>query len=247
MRRNLLPDFLYSPTWISLLDKVDDAFRTTVDQPSTGLRHLRETTILSEESKAAFQQFQLSDESSLDTFDKPTLVLQANLRGFTLENPDSMTTAQYQRLNRLIASYWYSKGTPRLDKFLSYVFNSTISIEQLWTKDYRNFFSIDEVPVSDFREVTLGGDWYPTSHVRISYDPSVLTQVSLENLLNLVYELGPYTLVVHAVSVDSSIPVVTSVETDIDLKDFEVNGSQVVALGASSLVEATFASDNPLE
>lgn len=247
MRRNLLPDFLYTPTWISLLDKVDEAFSETVDTPSTGIRHLRETTILSRESKEAFQQYQLSDESTLDSFDKPTLVLQANLRGFTLENPDAMTVGQYQRLNRLIASYWYSKGTPRLDKFLSYIFNSTISIEQLWTKDYRNFYTIEEAPIADFREIALGGEWYPTSHVRVSYDPSVLTQVSLENLLNLVYELGPYTLVVHGVSVDTSIPVVTSVETDIDFKDFEANGSQIVALGVSSIVEATFASDNPLE
>jgi hypothetical protein len=122
------------------------------------------------------------------------------------------------------------------------VFNSEVAIDQLWTQDYKNFYVPSEHPIGD--TVFEGGEWFPTSHVRVSYDPTVLTSMSVQNLITLVYELGPYTLVVNNVATDSAIPLVEATDTDTHYPGFL--GSHTVALGLMSVVEVTIDSDDPL-
>jgi hypothetical protein len=247
MRKSLLPDFLNTEAWTSLLDAVDTVFESNVDTPAEGVSKIRETTILSPEAEARMSSGQLIDESHLHTFDKRTNVLSGNMLGFGLHNSDMITEEQYARLLRNISRYWYSKGTGSLANFISYIFNSKVSIDQLWTKDYKKFVVPTELNSieGEFKTIMEGGPWYPTSHVRVSYDPTVLTSVSVENLVALVYELGSYTMVVNNVATDSVIPLVHENEDDPVYPGFA--GSQSVAMGLVSIVEVFLDSDDPLD
>lgn len=240
-RSSLLPDFLNNETWNALMNATDAVFQDTVDSPIEGLSRIRETTIVSAEGQTRLDAGLLIDESHLSGFDKVTNVLSGNLLGFGLQNSDMVTADQYSRLVRNIATHWYSKGKT-LAEFISFVFNSEVAIDQLWTQDYKNFYVPSEHPIGD--TVFEGGEWFPTSHVRVSYDPTVLTSMSVQNLITLVYELGPYTLVVNNVATDSAIPLVEATDTDTHYPGFL--GSHTVALGLMSVVEVTIDSDDPL-
>lgn len=242
MRKSLLPDFLLNETWISLLDAVDTVFKTEVDDPAEGLSKIRQTTILSEDALERLDSGLMIDESHLRSFDKVTNVLSGNLLGFGLQNSDMVTAAQYSRLLRNLSSLWYSKGTQNLDDFISYAFNSQVLIETMWTKDYQTFLPEGD-PGIGF-SLFQGGEWYPTSHIQVSYDPTVLTSVSVENLLTLVYELGAYTLVVEKVSTDSTIPIVNAIEPDPVYPNFP--GTESVALGLSLIIDMEIDSDPPV-
>jgi hypothetical protein len=68
-------------------------------------------------------------------------------------------------------------------------------VVQLWTYDYQDF----QVKADAGTPVWEGGDWYPTSHFKLVYDPSVgfdiLNDSGVNYILQLIYFLAPIQVV----------------------------------------------------
>lgn len=139
-RKNLLPSYLSSQAWVDLCDAIDHVFGTEIDKPIDNLGRLREAWLFNSETDSRSISGQLISPDTMDEFERTVLVRQLNTLGFSIRNPDGLTTAQLTRLVRQISVYWYSKGTQDLASFLSYTLDTDIHMTRMWTQDYVTFY-----------------------------------------------------------------------------------------------------------
>lgn len=111
----------------------------------------------------------------------------------------------------------------KLSNFISYITGNTIIIEPLWTKDFSNFYTIEEAgslmtpkksrldwsdTIYSSSEVTVtqkdlvGGPWYFTPFVRVTLD-QLPDGFSVLDTLDLVYYFCPVTLVIQKTITES--------------------------------------------
>ncbi len=243
-RQILLPEFLKSyPHWNDLAYAVDEAFNESVDQPSNMLARVREVLHLGISAQLKILDEQVLAESDFDRFEREILIKCLTFVGCPIQNYTIFSDAQLFRMLQHMPTYWYSKGGVNVGEFISFVLGVDVDITNLWTTDYVNFYpegdSAIGLPVYD------GGEWYPTSHVRLGYDPFQLTDLTIPNLKKFLHDMLNYNLVLHSIESRSEFPVVQlsdNVQTRSDFLD-----SKSVALSAYWINYLVLSTDLELE
>jgi hypothetical protein len=200
--RNLLPPYLSNSTWTSLTDCIDTLF-ADVDSSVKQLRGIRDPYVVGPIIRTAIANGTLFDlDSSEYQQDVSLLLKQLAFVGMPLKKPGFLTSAQLLLLFRHTAEYWYSKGTPALVDFLNYILGSELTVNGLWTSDYKAFYTLASGSVGT--AVSSGGTWYPTPHVELVVpygDP--MNSVSLDYITQLFNDVFNYNLVLDHVSLST--------------------------------------------
>lgn len=210
-RQILLPNFLSDPKWSSLVDAIDVVFKPAVDDPVRWLSAIRHHYILNDTCLEKIESGLMVSENDLDVFDSAMTVQNSKLSGIDVPGEENFSTGQLQRILREVATFWYSKGTEKSVDFLSYVLNTQISMENLWTEDYVSFYPEGDPTIGI--PLYSGGTWYPTTHVQFTLDPSGLLSIPLGNLVGLFNALNNYNLVIGAVGLEVIFPIVQQTQS----------------------------------
>lgn len=109
-------------------------------------------------------------------------------------------------LMKFVTEFWKEKGTEvNFSNFLSFILGFNISVVQLWTYDYQDF----QTKANAGTPIWEGGIWYPTSHFKLIYDPTlgfdILNDSSVDYILQLIYFLAPIQVVLKWGSVNYDI------------------------------------------
>jgi energy-converting hydrogenase Eha subunit F len=257
--KRLNTKFQTSPAWRDLFEAVSNVIRHRVTGPRTQLQNVRDPRIYHRGDyveddtgerviingvvqganggpdiihcqtvgTTAPRQF------SVATNLKESAVLQANARlhGFSFFS-DQLTAADYARLNDWIEHYWVEGGTENFVRFIGFIKNMLLDVEQLWADEVPGTQAAYDASVipdgngvlpvpaqeseTDFYprldpyngEAALwnSGVAYPTSHVQISYD-LVLHQengivMDPVEIFHLFYYLAPIHLVLQRIVAD---------------------------------------------
>lgn len=218
-RQILLPEFLKSyPHWNDLAYAIDEAFDESVDQPSNMLARVREVIHLGLAAQMKILDKQVLAEVDFDRFEREILIKCLTFVGCPIQNYTIFSDAQLFRMLQHMPTYWYSKGGVNVGEFISFVLGVDVDIANLWTADYVNFYPEGDssigLPVYD------GGTWYPTSHVRLGYDPFQLTDLTIPNLKKFLHDMLNYNLVLHSIESRSEFPVVQMSDNVQEKSDF---------------------------
>ncbi len=177
--KDLMPSIVGNiPTWADMMDVFDRVVYVNVEGPISQLEKLR-----------------FIDDKTDDGILNST----ARLLGFDLSqdvlnlNADNLTKIVSQ-----LSLYPDQNGTRLFAKFIDLILNSLSQIEELWTKDYVNFFTAPEGPT-----IKEGGPWFKTTHINLniallSLDTLVLDPgVTLyQRVQNLFLTLSPVAIVI---------------------------------------------------
>ena len=203
-RRDLLPPYLQSRLWQDLADCVDEVWGQSVDTQITALGRLRESILTNSEVYGLAEQRVLINPNKYDTFDPTTEMLRLSMLGLQVTSPDFLTSSDLNRLNQHLGTFWYSKGLYDFIDFIGYCLNVTAKLENLWTQDYIDFVPEGQQGIS----IQEGGTWFPTTHVKITFDPSKYLDFPAVAMVQLFYDIANYNLVLQALVSDTSIPIV---------------------------------------
>lgn len=212
----LLPSYLSHQVWTDLCDAMDEVFGDNVDPIHKALSHLRDIypgdlEYVEDGNNSsvavAVQNRELFDTGLFDSFDMETEKRRLNMMGLPLTDSSGLTDSMVTRLHQNIGEYWFNKGGKDVVDFLSFVLNIEANMVNLWTKDYINFFEHGSPSIGT--PVWQGGEWYPTTHVRLFFDSGASTSISLQALVNLFYDVANYNLVLDGISFESYNLIVT--------------------------------------
>ncbi len=219
-RKVLLPPYLEDQdTWGSLVDGIDTTFLNTVDNPTKYLSRLRDTWILSESSEEKIQNGVMLSSNEFDHYEKEILIRQANLLGFDFKESNILTSEDYERLTQHLGFYWYGKGTPTFVDFLGFVFNTVITVKNLWSnkgtsvRRYGTFLPEGNAGIGT--PIWKGGEWFPTTHVQVGFDPTKFANTSVRKLIALFYALANYNLVIGEILLESTLNITSRGETEL--------------------------------
>lgn len=204
-RSILLPDFMQSRAWLDYAAAIDELF-SDVDKKTRLLSRLREPIHLSFEAQKKILGSQMFPQAELDRFDREFLVRSLNIIGMPFSDTSIFTDDHLFRLLQYLAKYWYTKGKGDVTQFLSYVLNSEVMVVNMWTEDYVSFLPEGHPDIGT--SVVYGGTWYPTTHIQLSYDPTLLLDVGIDDVVRMVYDIGNYNLVLNSIVARLSMPVV---------------------------------------
>lgn len=207
-RKALLPPYMGHEAWQDLGDVIDEVFGADVDTMIEALRYLRETFIFDDRVvdspnfvvhpvQEKILNRDMIDLALFDTYDSVTERLRLNQLGLRLLDPTILDNAAVNRLVQHIGAFWYIKGLESFLDFISYMMNTEVDFHNLWTRDYVNFFVEGDPAIGTPK--WLGGDWYPTTHIRLDISNSFITSNDLINFLRLFYDIANYNLVIEAI------------------------------------------------
>jgi hypothetical protein len=95
----------------------------------------------------------------------------------------------------MLSLYHELEGTSDFYKVLSFLFNRSLTVDKLWSKDCEDLYTKPLGPL-----ITDGGDWYLTSHIDLymQWYPSDQTILDLRNkLLDMFFQFAPINLVIR--------------------------------------------------
>ncbi len=192
-RRDLLPPYLQQDIWVELADAIDTLWGNTVENQIDALGKLRELWIANKAVEADVEKRILVDPSKYSSFDPTTEMLRMNLLGVALTAPNFISLEDSVRINRNVASFWYSKGLGDFIDFIGYCLNVKAEMINLWTEDYIVF-----VPEGQHgTPLWEGGTWYPTTHVQVKFDPGKYMGFPVVSFIQLFYDIANYDLVIE--------------------------------------------------
>lgn len=243
----LLPGYMVANSlWTDVAGAADKALNDLAVPGINNLGKLRDNwilkdSVLADDGKIA--QYQLLNPAvDLDQFETEILIRQINQLGLFLRNDTGLTDNDLQRIVRNVSQYWYDKGAFDFIDFLGFCLDCVLTMVNLWTTDYRVFYPEGDAAIGT--PVWLGGTWYPTTHIRVSFDVVKFAGVDESLLVKLFYALANYNLVLESINTSASYKVVGNpgdLTTDIvALVDWDVldsyiqnNPSLTPALGLS--------------
>ncbi len=219
-RQVLLPPYLEDQeTWKGLLDSIDKVFKPEIDDATEYLSRLRDTWIISDEMEEKIQQGKLIDNTEWSRYEKEILIRQANQLGFDFKESNILSNDDYERITRNLGTYWYGKGTPSFINFLGFVLNSVITVKNLWSnngvspKSYGNFLPEGDSGIGT--PVWQGGEWFPTTHVEVGFNPFKFANTSVSKLVALFYALANYNLVIGNILLEGELFITSTGETEL--------------------------------
>lgn len=175
----LVPDLVSNETtWKDLLEVLDSFHKEQITIPALELERIR----------------------FLRTRDSEILQRTVRMLGFDLSSDIlSLNSIGLQRLVHLLPLYHEQNGTEKFQKFLSFLLGREITYNQLYTRDYRNFYY---KPLSAL--IIDGGSWYKTTHIDVNVDVSGLSEQLIirpdqnirDRLTEIFYAFCPINLVI---------------------------------------------------
>jgi len=144
-------------------------------------------------TNAAQQRQLLAVSREPENVDRSIKISLAKMLGLDYQS-DSFADKDYDRLVNFLGVYNPQKGPDHFVSFMGFLKNSYITLIRLWTKDYQSF--LPGIPPGE-TTIFKGGDWYPTSHVGVAYDPYATDTQLLDapHLKDLFYQMAPINLV----------------------------------------------------
>lgn len=218
-RSVLLPPYMQEEAWVELVNSIDAVLKTKIDEPTVWLARQRDLWILKDDTESRIEERQMLADTDFEIPEKEILVRQANMLGFDFKEADLLTSQDYQRIARNLALFWYGKGKPDFIDFMGFALNSIITIINLWSTQGSSYDTYgDFLPEGDpgiGTPVWEGGDWFPTTHVRVEFDPFRFGTVSTARLVALFYAIANYNLVLDRIDLDGSVFIYSVGETEI--------------------------------
>jgi hypothetical protein len=108
--------------------------RSGIDTAKTFIRYLRETYLIPDATDTEkIQTYQLLNQVDFDSWEREILIKQTNMIGFSFKETDLLSDLNYALVGRNLAHYWYSKGTPDMVNFLSFILDTVLTIDKLWS------------------------------------------------------------------------------------------------------------------
>jgi hypothetical protein len=97
-----------------------------------------------------------------------------------------------------VSLYWPGKSSKEFDKFFSYFLNIRVDLTQLWNDTNTDVFNVfEEKPLG--LKLWEGGSWWPTSHIKATFDVENNPNLKVADLVKLFYILAPIQLVLYRV------------------------------------------------
>lgn len=218
-----------NPTWVSLFGAVNKVLNENITEPRRQLASIRDPILyhrgdwvdLGDGNSAIINQMAVQTDGSIKGYaqvagsgdaiefnlasnlkDRNVLVSGAQRHGFHYFS-DTLSDDDYARINRYIERYWPESGTENFVRFIGFVKNMYLDIDQLWSKENTvadEYPFLEPYSVNDGVPVWVGGDYYPTSHVQLRYD-AVLNGSNIDyiDLFYLFYYLAPIHLVLERI------------------------------------------------
>ena len=190
----LVPRLQKNQSWADFFDAVSDVFAKNIYGPIQDLKRIRDP------------RYQ----------DRETNIEQAKFLGFDY-NSALFTDVEYENLVTFLNMYNTSvKGIEGFINFLGWVKNAKFQVYQLWAKGKRNY-SDDPLDIDPFERETpyirnnskIDGtgtkEWYPTSHVDLSYDGG-LYDIDESDVWYLFYKCAPIQLVLRSLAAVFTAP-----------------------------------------
>ena len=116
--------------------------------------------------------------------------LHMQMMGFNV--PDRLMEDElYDAGNRHLGHYQKAQGRDNFVRFIGWMLDIDLRLTRLWTKDYEKFTASS----GGNKVVHEGGEWYPTTHVGLSYNLDARTDITEDDLRSLFYEHAPIELV----------------------------------------------------
>ena len=139
--------------------------------------------------------------------EKSVQIAGCRLHGFNYF-ADTLDQKDYARIHEWVEQYWPESGTPQFARFIGFIKGMNLNVNQLWSdevpRDQDYYPYLERTPRGV--PVYQGGISYPTSHVDLSYDALLDTDVDLVDLFYLFYYLAPIHLVLERIVADVTIP-----------------------------------------
>lgn len=207
-RINLLdPTLASKEVWQALFSLIDKVFHDFgLDAAIRDIQNIRTPLVYVENPHVnglTYTRDPLS--SNLRAMERASLIRLAEYLGLSFSKWDLFSDEALIRLVNVAALFKRSvRGSEMFNSFFTYVFGGLFTVSPLWTQDYVTFYEKTNPIVST--PVYQGGSWYPTTHVKLSFDPSKMNGASTQSVLDLLYEVSSINLVVESIeSVISSI------------------------------------------
>lgn len=165
----LLPEsFLENKIWQDLLLAIAKTFDELLMQPARSLAYIR----LPETQSRVFKAL----HSGLMAYDVPDEI---------------MTEELYDATNTHLGYYGDAQGRDNFVKFIGWTLDVDLRLSRLWTKDYKKF----TLSYGSGKPIWEGGEWYPTTHVGLSYNMESREGLTEDNLRERFYKNAPIELV----------------------------------------------------
>lgn len=209
-RRTLLPPYLDDvQAWLDLADCIDEVWLDEIDDPKKFLARLRDAWIVPNATMTKIEANEILDLNDFSEPEREILIKQANMIGFDFREADLITDEDYQRITRNLSLYWYGKGTEQFIDFMGFVLNCVMTVVNLWSEEtvtsegpqYGPFLEEGD-PGIGTPVYEPGGTWFPTTHVRVAFDPFKFASVAFNKMIALFYAIANYNLVVDALVFD---------------------------------------------
>lgn len=194
---SLWPSYMSHKVWKDFGDAVSTTFEGSVVPVHQVLKWLRTTHIPSADTTSATLAKQLIAFDQWSEYEQTINILRMNFLGLALSEPDVLRNEDITRLVQNAGTYWFEKGKKNFIDFLGYCLNINLDITSLWTEDYKTFLPAGDSGIG--QPIYEGGTWYPTTHVRLTFDNSKFVGTPVSKVVTLFYDVCPYNLVLESV------------------------------------------------
>lgn len=192
--RDLWPRYMSDDRWLDLADALDAVQSKNLLGAFTSLKYLRHIFVPSDTAQHRIKYGEMLHQNDFLKPDEPLAIKQTEMLGLAVNAAPPFNVDYCVQLNRNLGPYWYRKGLAELVDFLGFTFDTKFNAENLWTTDYITFYPKAEAGTP----IWNGGTWYPTTHVRINYDPQTFPTTYIRLFLTMFSEVSNYNLVIES-------------------------------------------------
>ena len=195
-RHILLPPYLtVNPYFVEFTDSIDEVFDATVEAKLEALQNIRNMWVPTKEVESTIQNEGMIAFSEWGGPDRAVVVSQVNLLGMKLASAGIVSEQAYRALAKFLGSYWFEKGKKSSIDFVNFCSGYDLTIEKLWTNDYKQFYPEGDTSIGAKIYDSPPGSWYPTTHVRVSAPGAA--ELNPLVLSAFFYEIANYNLVIE--------------------------------------------------
>ena len=194
----LMPPYLQAnPYYTDYADSIDEVFDDLVYSKFEVLKNIRNVWIGNPELENKILDNEVLQHSDWTIDEWQTLIKKCNLLGLKITQAGSIPAAAYLAISRFLGQYWREKGKEAAIDFISFCLGVDLELIQLWTEDYRAFYSKEDNVIGT--PVWEGGTWYPTSHVAIRANTGLPAHIDIQELASLFNDISNYNLVLWSI------------------------------------------------
>lgn len=206
-RTLLVPPYLETqPAWTALMAAIDEVF-SDIDVAIQDMDLLRKPLNTSDRIFASdLESGKLTRFQDVPTLERVLAIKLCSQLGFSFRTSGVMAAEDYIRVASSIGQYYATtKGTEGWHNFFAFCLNAVFDVKKLWTTDYVTFVEegSEGIPVWD------GGAWYPTTHVRLTYQTDKFEGISEATIRTFFYFFANINLVLESITIDTKFTLPT--------------------------------------